>query len=388
MLAIVILGAAAAAATPTATVTPAPTRAVVRATTDPNVPGAFSERYGSAGARQLGEGKQSVPVATPTPPGNSMLGLGFRDELYRLTVPGGITRLALVGGKCLNVTSLTRNGQLVHVKLVNGAILAYPLVDVDWGTTLTINPVPTPISVATAAPTPSLDRPPEAQQAPFRTGDKPTFLWGPPYCPTLDVTPIQATQLPDHSWKIQVKVKANVVADFEAQPEVEVILYDDKRHDVGRAKERWPLLRPTEDHTAVVEVQAEANRTVASIEVSVPDGCPGRRAATSQSKHREPEAYATATALYQAFTTSAVAANELYGGKLIAVTGYIAEIDTTWSGTPLIRLYTGYKYERVTCTFDVDQADQLRGYRKGDFIGLTGFCTKGLPVLVAECELY
>jgi hypothetical protein len=283
---------------------------------------------------------------------------------------------------------MSRDGQYVYVTYHNGTVVALPISTVDWDATLKLNPPPTPTSIVPPAPTPMRNDSLGTNQSRPPHDNKPELLGDVVPCLTLDLDPIGATQLPDQSWKVKILVKANVNADFAAQPVIEVTLFDKDRSVVGQARETWPTLRPTEYHTDVIVVPQSVGRPVALIEVSVPEGCPGRRDVKTEEHQRlEVEAYATAEMLYQAFSTNVLVANRSYGGKRIEVSGYIADVDSNWDGSPVIRLYTGYRFEWVTCTFDRAEARRLESFKTNMFIILVGRCTLGLPVTLVDCKL-
>lgn len=390
--------------TPTATVTPAPTRVVVRATTDPSGPTAFSETYGSRRPQQTGNQPRgpAFQEPSPTPPPGSLLGLGLRNrsDLQRLLTPGGITTLVLVGGKHLEVRSLSRDGQYVYVTYKAGTGMAFPIATVDWDTTLKLNPAPAPEPAPLVAPASDLH---EKSEAPPNTlvenhtpggwhevsgtsaRDTPTVkvvgscLW-------FNNIPVAVKESKDGSWEISVRIESSAYADSAAKPIVKAVLRDGSGRVLGQTTKEWPVLHPGEDAQEVLVVPIANGQPVTAVEVQVSTegGCPASVKATSS--RPQPEDVVSASNLYLAFKRNVAQANEQYGEKRITVYGYVEDIDTSLFGDLVIRLHTNYDFGWVSCYLRSDAGERLKLIQKGNLVSIIGVCDRGLPVSLRDCN--
>ena len=116
--------------------------------------------------------------------------------------------------------------------------------------------------------------------------------------------------------------------------------------------------------------------------------------ATSQIESTEPEItyiQISATDLLDAYDANGVAADELYKGQLVEITGTIGSIDKDVFDTAYITLENSnnkYSILSVQCYFDDDHLSQLASLSVGDTITIRGVCDgHSLNVMVKKCEL-
>lgn len=86
-------------------------------------------------------------------------------------------------------------------------------------------------------------------------------------------------------------------------------------------------------------------------------------------------AHTNADSLVAMYKKDEQKANELYLGKAIDVTGFIAEIINQQETMVNILLSTSDDMHRVSCMMNVKRAGGIKQYNQGDKITIRGICT-------------
>lgn len=100
----------------------------------------------------------------------------------------------------------------------------------------------------------------------------------------------------------------------------------------------------------------------------------------------------SAKVLWDAFNTNAIAAEDAYKGKLVAVEGKISKIGTSPMGYPeLTFAIDGFGLKSVRCQFSKEARPEIAKLKKGQSVTVGGLC-KGFvmdsQVSMDSCELY
>lgn len=94
----------------------------------------------------------------------------------------------------------------------------------------------------------------------------------------------------------------------------------------------------------------------------------------------------TANTLFADYQNDEAAANEKYLGKVLAISGTVAEIKTSESGKPALVLATDDPMFGVICEFE--QASMVEGLEVGKKISLKGQCSGLLlDVVLSRCVI-
>jgi tRNA_anti-like len=80
-----------------------------------------------------------------------------------------------------------------------------------------------------------------------------------------------------------------------------------------------------------------------------------------------------ATQLYQAFSADEAAANAQYAGKIVAVTGTVAEARNV-DGTLKVSLYAGSPDALILCEFDPNTQHKRQTFANGESLAIKGEC--------------
>lgn len=120
---------------------------------------------------------------------------------------------------------------------------------------------------------------------------------------------------------------------------------------------------------------------------------PASAAATAAQANEEPKAepiiQATPSELVKAYEENTVAADELYKGKQIKVTGKVADISTDMLDNPYITMQGGNQFMPPQFSFDKEHKADLAKLKKGKSI--TVICTGGGDIaktpMLKDCKL-
>jgi hypothetical protein len=105
--------------------------------------------------------------------------------------------------------------------------------------------------------------------------------------------------------------------------------------------------------------------------------------------NKKPAYTLAADQLMAEFQNDETTANEAYLGKVIAVSGIIAEIVPGEELKMQVILETGDMLSRVSCVMEEDyEAFLARGLKKGDTVQIKGFCSgMAMDVVMDRCVI-
>jgi putative nucleic acid binding protein len=99
-----------------------------------------------------------------------------------------------------------------------------------------------------------------------------------------------------------------------------------------------------------------------------------------------PELTVSAKKIYEDYESNEVAADQIYGDKVIIVSGIIDGIGKDITDTAYISLDAEASISGVKCMFSRDQEEKVAIYSKGDFVSLKGKVSgKMINILLRGC---
>ena len=105
-------------------------------------------------------------------------------------------------------------------------------------------------------------------------------------------------------------------------------------------------------------------------------------------KNEEAVLQITAKDLIAAFDNDEVIANEKYTGKVITVSGTVAQVQTETADQITVFLASNDPLSSVTCSFYKDEVTQVKDLQPGQKVSIKGVCTgKLMDVVLNKCSL-
>ncbi|HZP81254.1 MAG TPA: hypothetical protein VFB21_06430 [Chthonomonadaceae bacterium] len=110
-------------------------------------------------------------------------------------------------------------------------------------------------------------------------------------------------------------------------------------------------------------------------------GCGAQNAAEKQVRAARVAASLSAQALWQAYAENGKAADRKFKGRVLRVTGQVANTGQTFAGNPFIMLRANDLGSGVQCFFTPEHKTQIDRLKQGQEVTIRGQCA-GMPVAV------